>query len=208
MVLTTPAPSAPGHVRPPARSGQPDRAGPGPTAPDPPAALDPPAAPADRPTAPDPPAAPVVSRARGIELLGPLEGSGYRDPPHLVRRGDGQTVQLTPLLYLLLDAIDGRRDLSQLAAVLSERAGKRATPDQVRMLVEHKLRPAGLLREEDGTEPAVHKRRPLLALSFRYAVSDPQATRRLTDPFAWLFRPTVVTVVLAAFAAVSAWVLV
>jgi putative peptide zinc metalloprotease protein len=228
MVLTTPAPSAPGHVRPPARSGQPDRAGPGPTAPDPPAALDPPAAPADPPTALDPPAAPtgpptaldppaaptdppaatVVSRARGIELLGPLEGSGYRDPPHLVRRGDGQTVQLTPLLYLLLDAIDGRRDLSQLAAVLSERAGKRATPDQVRMLVEHKLRPAGLLREEDGTEPAVHKRRPLLALSFRYAVSDPQATRRLTDPFAWLFRPTVVTVVLAAFAAVSAWVLV
>jgi putative peptide zinc metalloprotease protein len=207
MVLTTPTTSAPGHVRPPARSVEPDRAGPGPAVLGEPSEAD--VAAPEEPAGPDVPAAPVVlSRAGDLELLGPLEGSGYRNPPHLVRRSDGQTVQLTALLYLLLDAIDGRRDLSQLAAVLSERAGKRATPEQVLMLAEQKLRPAGLLREEDGSEPDVHRRRPLLALNFRYAVSDPEATRRITDPFTWLFRPAVVAVVLAAFAAVSTWVLV
>jgi hypothetical protein len=75
------------------------------------------------------------------------------------------------------------------------------------LLVEGRLRPAGLLRERDGSEPTVRKRRPLLALSFRYAVSDPRATRRLTDPLTWLFRPAVVAIVLGAFAVVSTRVL-
>ena len=34
-------------------------------------------------------------RADGVQLIGEMEGSGYREPPALVRRGDGQTIQLT-----------------------------------------------------------------------------------------------------------------
>ena len=50
-----------------------------------------------------------------------MAGSGYREPPSLARRGDGQTFQLTPLLYLVLGG--GRRP-----AVLrrDRRAGQRA----------------------------------------------------------------------------------
>jgi putative peptide zinc metalloprotease protein len=150
---------------------------------------------------------PVPERAEGVELLGPLAGSGYRDPPYLVRRIDGQTVQLTQLLYIVLEAIDGRRHHRQLAALVSERAGKRASAADVRFLIEHKLRPVGLLREHDGSEPSVRKRNPLLALRLRYVVTDCHITRRVTDPFVWLFLPAVVVAVLAAFAAVSLWVL-
>ena len=49
-----------------------------------------------------------------------MVGSGYREPPALARRGDGQTFQLTPLLYLVLSAVDGRRDLRR-----GGRAGRR-----------------------------------------------------------------------------------
>ena len=49
------------------------------------------------------------ARVDDVQLLGAMVGSGYRTPPSLVRRGDGQTLQLTPLLYLVLDAIDGQR---------------------------------------------------------------------------------------------------
>ncbi len=39
------------------------------------------------------------TRVDGVELIGEMVGSGYRTPPALVRRGDGQVLQLTPLLY-------------------------------------------------------------------------------------------------------------
>lgn len=44
----------------------------------------------------------VPALADGVQLLGPAQGSGYREPPALVRRADGQTIQLTPLLYAVL----------------------------------------------------------------------------------------------------------
>ena len=50
----------------------------------------------------------VPARADGVELIGELPGSGYKKPPALVRRADGQTVQLTRLLFVVLDEIDGQ----------------------------------------------------------------------------------------------------
>ena len=50
-----------------------------------------------------------IGRYRLVELIGEMAGSGYRVPPSLVRRIDGQTIQLTPLLYATLRAIDGQR---------------------------------------------------------------------------------------------------
>ena len=40
------------------------------------------------------PAPGMPARADGVQLIGEMEGSGYREPPALVRRGDGQVVQL------------------------------------------------------------------------------------------------------------------
>lgn len=149
----------------------------------------------------------VPARAVGVELLGQLAGSGYRRPPWLVRRADGQTFQCTQILYRLLDGIDGCCDDAALAALLSEQIGKVATADDVRFLVEHKLRPLGVLRRSDGSDPPVRKTNPLLALRWRVVVSRPEATRRLTDPLTWLFRPLVVVAVMTAFVAISGWLL-
>ena len=86
------------------------------------------------------------ARTTGIELLGALTGSGYRNPPSLVRRPDGQTVQLTPLLYLVLEAIDGERSYGDVAEAVSTAYGRRLAPDDVRQLTEAQLRPLGLVR--------------------------------------------------------------
>jgi putative peptide zinc metalloprotease protein len=45
-------------------------------------------------------------RADGVELVGEYEGSGFKEPPSLVRRANGQVVQLPPLLYALLERLD------------------------------------------------------------------------------------------------------
>ena len=55
------------------------------------------------------------ARVDGVQLIGEMVGSGYRSPPALARRGDGQTLQLTPLLYLVLEAVDGRRTYDEIA---------------------------------------------------------------------------------------------
>src|SRR5690349_11250182 len=53
------------------------------------------------------PADALPTQASGLVLLGEVRGSGHRTPPSLVRRPDGQTIQLTRLLYLVLEAADG-----------------------------------------------------------------------------------------------------
>jgi putative peptide zinc metalloprotease protein len=147
------------------------------------------------------------ARAPGTELLGEFAGSGHQDAPSLVRRGDGQTVQVTPLLYQLLELLDGERDLVQLADELGARCGKAVTPENVRFLLEEKLTPLGLIGGADGSAPVMEKPSPLLGLKFKFVVSDPAVTRRITAPFAWLFRPWVVLPVLVAFAVTCWWVL-
>ncbi|MGN6252924.1 MAG: hypothetical protein ACTHNS_14030 [Marmoricola sp.] len=147
------------------------------------------------------------ARAEGVQLIGEMVGSGYREPPALARRRDGQTVQLTPLLYAVLVALDGARDPDDLAGVVSAATGRAVSADNVRTLVD-RLRPMGLVAAADGSSPPLHRSNPLLALRFRLAVTDPERTRRLTTPFATLFHPVVVAAVLLAFVASAWWVLV
>ena len=173
------------------------------------------------PPPPQPPAAPAEERAGGaveagtarpqaadgVELLGALSGSGHRRVPGLVRRGDGQTLQLTPLLYRLLDLADGTRELPDLARDLTAATGTRVEPEDVAFLLEDKLRPLGVLRAEDGSTPVVAKANPLLALRCKLVITDPSLTRRITSPFARLFSPLVALPAVLAFLLVSWWVL-
>lgn len=161
------------------------------------------------PPAPPPADATHVPRpAAGVVRLGPMAGSGYRKPPRLVRRGDGQIVQLTPLLDAILEAVDGQCDLALVADAASEYHGQRLHVDDVAYLIDRKLRPLGLVCATDGREPEVTKANPLLGLRGRIPVTSPDRTWSLTRPFVWLFRPPVVAAVTVAFVAFTAWVLV
>src|SRR4051794_5868013 len=95
--------------------------------------------------APQRPRAEVLRRADGLELIGRFQGSGFRVPPLLARRADGQVVQLTELLYAVADAADGERDLHAVAAEVSDHCGRTVSADNVAFLAERKLRPLGVL---------------------------------------------------------------
>jgi putative peptide zinc metalloprotease protein len=143
-----------------------------------------------------------------VQLLGEMEGSGYRRPPALVRRADGQTITLSPLLYLTLAAMDGRRGYGDIARAVSDATGRHVVPDDISYLTERKLRPLGLLTGTDGSQPRTSKVNPLLALRFKLVVTDTRWTRRLTAPFAGLFTPLLVVALVAGFAAFTWWLLV
>ncbi len=145
------------------------------------------------------------ARAEGLELLGAPGGSGYRQAQQLVRRPDGQTLQLTPLLYSLLELLDGTKSLDVLAEELSAQIGRTASVDDVQHLL-GKLEPLGVLAGSDLAQAVTSN--PLLALRFKVVASNPATTRRLTAPFAALFAPYILWPVLAAFVAVCWFVLV
>lgn len=149
----------------------------------------------------------VPMRASGVRLDGPMQGSGYRVTPHLARRGDGQVVQLTPLLAAILDAVDGRRDITEIAHDAGRATGRDLHPDDVALLLEHKLRPLGLLRGPDGSDPSVSRTNPMLGLRGRLRLVSAERTNRVIRPFLWLFRPPVAVLVILAFAGISVWAL-
>src|SRR6476620_2018199 len=147
----------------------------------------------------------ALDRAEGVELLGNVHGSGYKEGAALVRRGDGQMVHLGPLMYALLECVDGQRDVDELAACLSESSGRRFDREHVVRLAE-KLAAQGLLA---GTEDKAPPRsNPLLALRWKVLVTNPAITNRLTAPFTHMFRPWLLWPILACFVAVCWFVLV
>src|SRR3954471_12826476 len=151
-----------------------------------------------------PAATAALARVEGLELLGPVSGSGYKAGAALVRRADGQMVQLGPLTYGLLEEIDGERDDQALAEALSERLGRRVEPAQIAALG-GKLADQGMLAgSEDNAPPRLN---PLLALRWKVLVTDPRLTNRITAPFLALFRPWILLPLLAGFAAVFWFVL-
>ncbi len=143
--------------------------------------------------------------AEGLELMGEYEGSGFKEAPYIARRMDGQTIQLTRLLHLVAEAADGHRDAEAMADWVTERLGRRVSADNIRFLVEKKLRPLGVLAAADGTSPNLERPDPLLALKFRTALISERTSKTLTTIFKPLFFPPVVIAILLTFAAAVGW---
>src|SRR3954462_15304301 len=91
--------------------------------------------------------------ASGVELIGEYEGSGFKEPPSLVRRADGQVIQLPPLLYLVAASADGQRDEAQIARDVTVAIRRELDEDEVRFLIDEKMRPLGVLAAADGSSP-------------------------------------------------------
>jgi putative peptide zinc metalloprotease protein len=143
--------------------------------------------------------------AEGIELIGLYEGSGFKEPPHIVRRADGQVVQLPRLLYVVAEQSDGDHSYEEIASVVTEELKRDVSGDDIRFLAQEKLRPLGVLASEDGTSPQLKKVDPLLALKFRAKVVPEGAVRAVTNIFYPLFFPPVVVAVIAGLVALDVW---
>jgi putative peptide zinc metalloprotease protein len=143
--------------------------------------------------------------ADGVELIGEYEGSGYKEAPSMVRRPDGQVLQLPPLLYSLAAKADGQRDAAQIAAEVGAEIHRGLDAEQVEFLVEEKLRPLGVVAAADGTSPLQKKQDPFLAFRFRAGVISERTSNLVGAAFKPLFFAPVVLAVIAAFIAGDIW---
>lgn len=152
----------------------------------------------------------VPRLADGVELIGEYQGSGFQEPRYIVRRSDGQVIQLPRLLYLLAASMDGQRNQAQVAGVLSAEFGKVVQAEQVAFLVDNRLRPAGIVAADpeagdpqtgpDGAAAKMAvKSDPLLALKFRVGVVPERTVWRIAGMFGPMFWPPVILATLAGF---------
>ena len=141
-----------------------------------------------------------------MRLLGRYQGSGYREPKYLIRRSSGQVLHVSRLLFLLAANLDGRRTTEEVADRVSGQYRRRLTPDGVDFLIEHKLRPLGLLA---SATPAGLPAAPsqLLGLRLRRPFVPARTVEVLGNLLAPLFLPIIVLAGLAGLAVSDLWLL-
>jgi putative peptide zinc metalloprotease protein len=147
----------------------------------------------------------------GTELLGRWDSTAYESAPYMIRRADGQLIQVSRLLFDLAASLDGTPDLDALAARASTRTGRDLSADNVAHLLATKLLPLGVLvtpRTTAGDADAAPLRRanPLLALRLRRAVIPERIHRRVTTTLAALFWPPLVVAALLVLAGADTWI--
>jgi putative peptide zinc metalloprotease protein len=143
--------------------------------------------------------------AEGTELMGEFRDSGDSQPPSLVRRPDGQVIQMSKLLYLTAAALDGTRDDAAVAAVVSAGLGKTLTAEQARYLITAKLLPLGVLAVT-GTPAAGPAASQLLTVKARGTLLPGRAAAAAGTALRPLFRPPVIAAVAAVTAALDWWI--
>jgi putative peptide zinc metalloprotease protein len=142
--------------------------------------------------------------APGIELLGELKDSGFAEPRSLIRRADGQVIQLSRLLYLVSALTDGTRGADDIARAASGELGRALTGEQVRYLITAKLAPLGVVAGQ-GT-PAPPAASPLLALRARVTLLPEQGACAAGTFLRPLFRVPVVVAVIVSVVALDFWI--
>ncbi len=146
----------------------------------------------------------VPRLAGGVELLGQYQDSGYRQPPSLVRRADGQVIQMSALLYQVTCRIDGTRGPAAIAELVSGDLGRTLTADQVRYLITAKLLPLGIVAA-GGAVAAPPVASPLLMLRARGTLLPERAANAAGTLLRPLFRWPVAAAVTGAVLAVDYW---
>ena len=160
-----------------------------------------------------PPAVPVRTGtgsaprlADGVQLVGRYQGSGYREARYLIRTGSGQVLHVSRLLFLVAANLDGRRSAAEIAARVSGQYRRQLSAEGVDFLVEHKLRPLGLVAPAPVARHAGHPAQ-LLGLRLRRTFVPPGVVQMLGRALAPLFVPVVVAVGLAGLAVADLWLI-
>ena len=88
---------------------------------------------------------------------------------------------------------------------MSEAIKRGVSADNVRQLVDERLRPLGVIAGASGAEPELQKLDPMLALKLKAALVPERLVNAITTVFKPLFFPPVILAVLAGLIALDVW---
>lgn len=143
----------------------------------------------------------------GVLPVGEMQGAGTKHSAWLIQRDDRYVV-VSELVFRLVELCDGKRTAEELAAKLTETTPWRVGADDVRTLVEKKLKPLGMIEwaRSDGDGPVSAERpRSALQINLRRKVLGPQAAQSIAGAFAFLFWPPLVALLMGTAAFAHVW---
>lgn len=144
--------------------------------------------------------------APDVQLVGELQGSGFKDRQWLIQR-DGQFIQLTELLYRVVQQINGERTLEEIAAAVTDATDWLVTADHIRQIVKTKLLPMELLAGPGGSSPARERpqMRSPLSINMRMKVIGPRFIDPFTRVLQVLYAPPVLIPMLVLIVIAHGW---
>ena len=150
---------------------------------------------------------PTPRHSLGLRLHGEYQGSGFTEPRYIARRGDGQVVQLSRLLYLVAGAADGARDTEAISHRVSGEYGRELSERNVYFLIDEKLIPLGIIVPwgQDSDEVEAPRSDLLLALKGHRVLLDERRVGTIGRALGWLHHPLVVALVLLGAVAMDVW---
>jgi putative peptide zinc metalloprotease protein len=143
----------------------------------------------------------------GVELVGEYQGSGLAEVTYLVLKPEGQSIQVSRLLHLVLDGIDGIRTVGEIAARVSAAFGRTVSTDNIGYLLASKFAPLGLVPGGGTHATPPPEDQPLLGLKLRRTMIREGMVQHLAGVFKPLFHPAIVTMVLAGLIGSDAWLI-
>ncbi|MEX2588127.1 MAG: hypothetical protein WD602_09085 [Actinomycetota bacterium] len=139
--------------------------------------------------------------APGLELLGRFDGSGTKGARYLIKRQDGKMLLVSALLYVLVDAMRNSPDPDRLAGEVGRRMGRSIGPDGIEYLIEHKLRPIGILNVRQDRRTTA----PLLSLAVSRAILPESFVASTARFLSIVFHPAVAAITLLSTGVLFAW---
>lgn len=149
--------------------------------------------------------------ALGVELAGEMAESGFEEQQLLVRRNNS-FVQLTELLYRVVEQADGQRTLDEMAAGVSAAIDRGVSAANIHQLIEQKLIPLGLIVKADGSVEGADTDsssigRSTLAVNLKMAMISPRVFEPVAATLRFLYLPPVLLSVLVAGGVAQWWML-
>ncbi len=140
--------------------------------------------------------------AADVQLVGAMEGTGFQTRQWLVQRGDGY-IQLSELLYRVVEQMNGERTIEEIAARVVETTGRPVSANNVRYLIEKRFVSLGLIEGmDDPAQPggkAKRKRqqgmRGPLQLSLKIGFVGPRPVEAGARWLQYLFWPPLMAAV-------------
>ena len=139
-----------------------------------------------------------------VRLVGEQLDTGFRERQWLVER-DGRFLQVSELLYRILERADGRHGIEEIARGATESTPWTVTPAHVREIVESKLAPAGLVTADENVRRVRRQPRSPLSVSARKVLIGPRVLEPVTGALRLLYAPAVVVAVLGLVVAAHLW---
>jgi putative peptide zinc metalloprotease protein len=141
--------------------------------------------------------------AAGVTTMGLAHGSGLQARSYLVRREDGQVIQLSELLYVVLCRLDPEASAADIADDVSLDFGRRLSSDGLRHLMDTRLIPLGLVTHDDARATPAPRAKPLFSLTFRGTLIPADLVGALARGLAWCYQPPVVVALSVTFVAMD-----